>query len=309
MSTIPRAQGEDMADGANAIVDAHHHVWRRKDLAWLDGPMIPRIFGPYEPIRRDYPMEEYLADAAGHRVAKSVYVQTNWGPGRGLDEVAWVEEVAAATGWPHAIVAHGDLLAEGFGDQLEALSRHPLVRGVRMQLFHHPNPAYRVVEDPEVLDDPRLVASLRRIERAGMAFDLQVFPGQMEAAARLVGQVPELRIALVHAGMCEDLSAAGREEWRSGMKRLAQFPNLSVKLSGLGTFVRRPDPEPAAAITSESLEIFGFERCMFGSNFPVEKLWASFGQVVEGVLGGLRSLSSEQRRRVMSRNAEDFYRL
>ncbi len=63
------------------VIDAHHHIWRQADLPWLVGPMLPRIFGPYEPIRRDYPIEEFLADIAGSGVVKSVYVQANWAPG------------------------------------------------------------------------------------------------------------------------------------------------------------------------------------------------------------------------------------
>jgi predicted TIM-barrel fold metal-dependent hydrolase len=85
-----------------AIIDAHHHVWRRKDLPWLLGPMQPRIFGPYEAIKRDYPMSEYLAEVADWGVVKSVYVQANWAPNWFEDEVAWVSRVAAETGWPHA---------------------------------------------------------------------------------------------------------------------------------------------------------------------------------------------------------------
>ena len=60
------------------IIDAHHHIWRRRDLPWLMGPMRPRIFGPYEPIRRDYLVEDYLADATPCGVTHSVYVQANW---------------------------------------------------------------------------------------------------------------------------------------------------------------------------------------------------------------------------------------
>ena len=60
------------------LVDAHHHIWRQADLPWLSGPMQPRIFGPYEAIRRDYPIQEYLDDLAGSGVKRSVYVQTNW---------------------------------------------------------------------------------------------------------------------------------------------------------------------------------------------------------------------------------------
>ena len=73
---------------------------------------MPRIFGPYEPIRRDYPIEEYLSDVSGAGVAASVYVQTNWPRDRAVDEVAWVQSVADRTGWPHAIVGYVDLLAD-----------------------------------------------------------------------------------------------------------------------------------------------------------------------------------------------------
>ena len=86
------------------IVDAHHHLWRQADLPWLSGPMVPRIFGPYEPLRRDYPIEEYLAEAIPCGVTASVYVQTNWPLERAVDEVRWVHAVHEQTGWPAAIV-------------------------------------------------------------------------------------------------------------------------------------------------------------------------------------------------------------
>ena len=78
------------------IVDAHHHIWRQADMPWLSGPMLPRIFGPYGPIRRDYLIDEFLEDLAGTGVVKSVYVQANWPTDRFEDEVAWVSQVAEA---------------------------------------------------------------------------------------------------------------------------------------------------------------------------------------------------------------------
>src|SRR5882672_8309077 len=93
------------------VIDAHHHIWRRADLPWLEGPMLPRIFGPYEPLRRDYPIVEYLGDIAGTGVVKSVYVQANWAPERAEDEVAWVQRTAEESGWPHAIIGYANLLA------------------------------------------------------------------------------------------------------------------------------------------------------------------------------------------------------
>lgn len=76
------------------LVDAHHHIWRQADLAWLHGPPQPRIFGEYEAIRRDYPIEEYMAEAGVAGVVRSVYVQTNWPLGREVDEVGWAQGVA-----------------------------------------------------------------------------------------------------------------------------------------------------------------------------------------------------------------------
>src|SRR6187402_2703815 len=112
------------------IIDAHHHIWRQADLPWLQGPMVPRIFGPYEPIRRDYPIAEYLADIAQCGVEKSVYVQANWDRSRAVDD---------AHGFPNAIVGYADLTAEDAGKTLDAQAAFPLMRGIRMQLHWHDN--------------------------------------------------------------------------------------------------------------------------------------------------------------------------
>ena len=90
-------------------VDAHHHIWRMRDLPWLSGPMIPRIFGDYESIRGDYTAQQYGEAAAAHGFTQSVYVQANWPLERSLDEVVWVHAQHEETGWPDAIVGSADL--------------------------------------------------------------------------------------------------------------------------------------------------------------------------------------------------------
>ena len=94
------------------VIDSHFHIWRQEDLPWLVGPMVPRIFGPYEPIKRDYPIEEFLADQGGSGVEKAIYVQTNWARDRFEEEVAWVQKTADETGWPHAIVGFADMTVD-----------------------------------------------------------------------------------------------------------------------------------------------------------------------------------------------------
>ncbi len=223
-------------------IDAHHHIWRQADLAWLSGPMQPRIFGPYEPIRRDYPMAEYLADIAGNDVARSVYVQANWPPGRAEDEVAWVQCVAAETGWPHAIAGYADMSVDDARRDLDKLARHGLMRAVRMQLHWHPNPQYRFAARPDLTDDAVLQRNVAALAGYGWAFELQVFAGQMASAARLAAACPQVTFVVQHAGMLEDLSPTGWATWRDGMRALAAQPNVVAKLSGLGTFIHRNDP-------------------------------------------------------------------
>ena len=262
------------------VIDSHFHIWRQADLPWLLGPMVPRIFGPYEPIRRDYPIEEFLADQHGSGVSKAVYVQTNWAKDRFEDEVAWVQETADATGWPHAIVAYADMTVDDVRPQLDRLKRYPLLRGVRMQLHWHEVPDYRFAASVDQVIDPKVVANVARLKDYGLSFDLQLFPGQMRDGLQLVGQNPGTDFILTHAGMLTDLSPETTEAWKAGLRILAQAPNLFAKLSGLGTFVHRNDPALIGYVIDHAVDILGSDRLMFGSNFPIEKLWTDHAALI-----------------------------
>ena len=290
-------------------VDGHHHIWRQGDLPWLAGPMQPRIFGPYEPIRRDYPIEEFRADTAGSGVVKSVYVQTNWLPERYEDEAAWVQRTADATGWPHAIVAYADFSADDVRPQLDRLSRYPLVRGARMQLHWHENPQYRFAARRDLAADPTIRRNIGHLADYGLSFDLQVFARQMADAALLAESCPRVVFVLQHAGMLEDLSLAGRSEWRAGMARLAACTNVTSKLSGLGTFLHRNDPAHVADIVRETVSSFGAGRCLFGSNFPIEKLWTSYGALIGAFRAALDSLPAKDQQAVLHDTAMSVYRI
>ena len=293
----------------SGIIDAHHHVWRQADLPWLTGPMQPRIFGPYEPIRRDYPMAEYLDDIAGSGVAQSVYVQANWPPERFEDEVAWVQSVADETGWPHAIVGYADLSVADARPQFDRLARCRLMRGVRMQLHWHANPQYRFAARPDVAADPGLRRNIARLAEYGWAFDLQVFTSQMRSAAALAAGCPAVTFILQHAGMLEDASPEGWAAWRDGMRLLAEQPNVVAKLSGLGTFIHRNDPAHIASIVRETVGLFGARRCLFGSNFPIEKLWTGYGALLDAYRSAVGGLPPDEVAAVFGGTAARVYRI
>ena len=290
------------------MIDAHHHIWRQADVPWLQGPEQPRIFGSYASIMRDYPIAEYLADIANTGIAKSVYVQANWPPDRFENEVAWVQSVADAHGWPHAIVGYADFTASDVGDQLKRLSAYPLMRGVRQQFHWHENPLYRFASRADLPADPTVQRNIAKLSDHGWSFDLQVFSGQMEDAANLARSCPEVTFILQHAGMLEDHSSHGWVRWRDGMKRLADCANVVTKLSGFGTFIHRNDPTFIAEMVTETVAIFGADRCMFGSNFPIEKIWTSYGELFRA-FQAVTDLTESQRSAIFNETASRVYRL
>lgn len=291
------------------IVDAHHHVWRRADQPWLQGPTVPRIFGTYDSIKRDYLIEEYLADIAGTGVVKSVYVQTNWAPARAVEEVAWVQSIADAYGFPDAIVGFADLTGADAEVALKAQAAFPLMRGIRQQLHWHDNPQYRFAAHPDIAADATFRRNLARLQDHGWLFELQVFASQMAGAGALAASLPSLTFVLEHAGMLEDLSSEGRRRWRDGMKRLAAQPNVHTKLSGLGTFLRRNAPLHVADVVGETVALFGADRCIWGSNFPIEKMWISYADLVDTIRAATEDLGDAEQRQILSENALRLYNL
>jgi predicted TIM-barrel fold metal-dependent hydrolase len=291
------------------VVDAHHHVWRRADQPWLQGPTVPRIFGDYEAIKRDYPIEEYLSDIAGCNVSASVYVQTNWAKERAAEEVEWVQSIADRSGWPHAIVGFIDLLADDAAATMQAQARAPLMRGVRQQLHWHENPQYRFASRPDEMNAVPFRRNFARLEEHGWLFELQVFAAQMKDGAALAAAFPQITLVLEHAGMAEDRSKSGRVAWREGMKRLADQPNVCTKLSGLGTFIHRNDPAHIAEIVEETVEIFGPQRCMWGSNFPIEKLWTDYASILTAVKEAIRGFDAADQAAILGNNARRLYRI
>jgi len=291
------------------IIDAHHHIWRVKDVPWLAGPPVPRIFGDYAPLRRDYPVEELIGEFAPHGVVKSVYVQINVAPGREVEEVRWVQSVADAHGFPHGIVGYADLAAADVAATLDRELACPNLRGIRQQLHWHAQPLYRFAARPDLMNEAAWRAGLREVEKRRLVFELQVFASQMEDAARLAADFPGLTFVLLHAGMLEDRIQDGWQRWRAGMRKLAARPNVCTKLSGLGTFEHQCSVGMWQPVVEETLALFGAQRCLYGSNYPIESLWTGYGDIVAVMGECLAGLSARERRAVFHDNAARIYRL
>ena len=192
---------------------------------------------------------------------------------------------------------------------MKSLRDFPLLRGFRQQFHWHENPQYRFAHDATQVSDPRVVENIGRLAEHGFTFDLQVFHGQMADAAELADACPDVTFILQHAGMLEDRSQAGWKAWRAAMTDLAKRRNVVTKLSAFGTFIHRNDPDFIAAVVQESVSIFGADRCMFGSNFPIEKLWTNYRDLISAFRKATADLTKKQNKQIFNDTAARVYRV
>ncbi len=294
------------------IVDAHQHFW---DLSlgkhpWLrDEPPPPFRYGDTRPLRRDYLPADYRADATHHRVVGTVYVETEWDPADPVGETRWVQDLAAREGLPSAVVAQAWLDRGDVEDVLARQAACPLVRGIRHKPAAAPSPDAVVPGAPGSMGDPRWRAGYARLARHGLSFDLQTPWWHLHEAAALARAFPDTRIVLNHTGLPADRSAAGLRGWRAGMATLAAERNVAVKISGLGVPGRPWTAESNREVVLTTIDLFGVGRAMFASNFPVDRLVASFDTIYAGFSAIVQDFSPADRRRLFHDNAVHFYRL
>jgi predicted TIM-barrel fold metal-dependent hydrolase len=294
------------------IVDAHQHFWdlERNYLPWLcDERPIPFRYGDYGALRRSYLPRDYFRDAAGHRVVKTVYVETEWHPNDFVGETRWLQTIIAETGYPHAIVAGARLDDPEVATVLAGHAAFPQLRGIRHKPRAAPSPDAVEVGAPGSMGDPSWRRGYALLEPHRLSFDLQTPWWHLPEAAQLARDFPRTQIILNHTGLPADRSARGLAGWRTAMQTLAAEPNVAVKISGLGQPGQRWTVAANGPIVRDTIAIFGIERCMFASNFPVDSLCAGFDAIFAGFKSIVADMTRAQQLSLFHDNALRFYRL
>jgi predicted TIM-barrel fold metal-dependent hydrolase len=289
-------------DQLGPFVDAHHHLWdlERFDYDWLAGdgwPAKTAALGDYADIRRSYTVEHLLADFSANGVAKSVHLQADMTGEDPVTETRWLQEAADATGFPQAIVAYADPADSDFGHVLDRHQQSANMRGVR------------IVPDAAQLQDSAFCAGLKELGRRGLVFDLAVFCDDMALAADVVRRCPDTLFLLEHTGLPQDRSLEYFRRWRRGMQRLALEENVQAKISGLGTVDHHWTVSSLEPWISETIELFGPARCMFGTNWPVDRLYSSYANLLEAYRQIIGGLPLDDQQAVWRRTAERAYRI
>jgi predicted TIM-barrel fold metal-dependent hydrolase len=287
------------------VVDTHHHLW---DLSanyypWLKDRIGPRIFGDdYASIRVDYKVEDFLHDHGHVPVRASVHLQAEHDPGDPVRETAWLQKTADAPGsrgFPQAIVAFAALQQPDLQEVLEKHLQHRNVRGVRQTLHHH----------PELLTDIRWRQGLSRLTGLGLSFDLQFFPSDLQPTLEVVDANSDLQFILCHSGIPKDASREGRAQWRKSIAELARRPNVAAKHSGWAQWDRQWTTDSIRPLVLELIEAFGSDRCMFGTNYPVDRLGGSYTRIWDAYDSITERFTHDERRALFGVNATRFYRI
>jgi len=292
------------------VVDCHQHLWDVDNhyYPWLAEPMDLWI-GDYSSIRRNYLAEDYVQETSPEVVA-SVDLHAMWDPAAPVGESRWLTECAARVGRPNACIGFVDLAHPQARTVLEGHLEYPLVRGIRQDLNWHADPRFCFAPRPDLMTDAQWLRNFSYLADHDLSFELQIYASEQgQQAVDLVDRFSTVQFVLTHIGLPYDRSAAGLQTWRDNVSRLAERPNVACKVSGLCMFDQQWTPDSLAPFIHFALSTFGEDRCVFGSNFPVERLYGSFSTLLTAYRQILSVYPERVRRKFFSENAQRIYRL
>lgn len=293
------------------IIDAHQHFWDldANYLPWLADRPVAFRYGNYDALKRNYLPADYRRDAADYELLGSVFIETEWNPADPLGEVAWVADLRQAQGLPSVMVAQAWLDRDDAEAVLAAHGKTPFVRGVRHKPKAVGRPEDVVIGAPGSMGDPAFRRGFAMLAPNGLSFDLQTPWWHLAEAADLAEAFPETQIIVNHTALPSDRSAEGLANWRRAIGRAAQCPNIAIKISGLGQKGQPWTVQANRPIVRDTIAVFGTDRCMFASNFPVDSLVAGFTTIFDGFRDCVDDLAEADQQALFCDNAARLYRI
>jgi predicted TIM-barrel fold metal-dependent hydrolase len=286
------------------LVDTHVHFWdlRRSDLRypWLEAGVPHPVLGDIDNIKSPlYDIAAFHAESRFAGVEKVVHVEAAARTANPTVEPDWVRSIAVNAELPVAIVVHLDLSAPSAAEEVKRLAERPDIRGVRdFGVVHY-------LEDPAQVPD--FEANLKAMEDMGLLLDLDCAWEHMARAKVLAEAHPRLQIVLEHIGYPISRDDAYFADWSAAIRQLGAARNVYCKLSGLGMTDLRWTVESLRRWVISSVEAFGPSRCLFGSNWPVDRIASSYDALVAAFLELISGYGPDEQERICRTNAEQLY--
>jgi predicted TIM-barrel fold metal-dependent hydrolase len=291
------------------FVDTHVHFHDRMHPTlrydWLEWEApLDEMVGDEGAIRaKHYRAEDFLAETRFQNVKATVHVQAAIGSADPVDETRWLHESAERTGTPSAVVAAVDLAAP---DAEETLQRHlvfPLMRGIRD------------LRDDDYLSNPAWRRGYAAMEGHDLVCCDDPFLEQMGLIRALAEEHPGVTLCIDHAahpgyrGIPREPSHGDVGQWRAAIREVAKAQNVVIKMSGFGMSDRQWTPEMLRHWIHECLDAFGVDRAFFGTNWPLDRLYSSYGDVLDAYAAAIADLTSAEQVALFSGNAERIFRI
>ena len=273
-------------------IDAHQHFWvyDPREHDWIDDSMAA--------LRRDFLPADLKSELDPSGFQGCVAVQAR----QTMTETRWLLELAAASPFILGVVGWVDLQSPQVRSQLESVAGNPNLVGVRHVVQGEP--------DDRFLLRPEFLRGISMLEEFDLAYDILIYTRHLPVAAEFVQKFPRQRFVLDHMAK-PPIKSANLHPWTEGIRKLADFPNVFCKLSGLVTEADWDDwkPEDMAPYLDVAFEAFGPQRLMIGSDWPVCTVAASYGRATGLVRDYLVRFSPEVREAVLGGNARRFWKL
>ena len=297
---------------AGSIIDPHHHLWdlRLNRHPWLTPTAASAGgLGYLAPLRRNYMPEDYRSDAARQAIIATVHVEASWDADDCVGETRWLQSIVKSSGIAQRYVAHVPLASPQAPALIEAQASFDRVVGIRDILSWSEDPTRRFAQRGDLMRDPIWRANFGLLARHNLVFELMVYASQLGEAALLARDFPDQQFVLEHGGSPIDRDAEGMRRWREGLKTLAQFPNVAIKISDLVGYDRAWTLDSLRDVVLHCIDCFGPARAMFGSDFPVAGLYATFDEVYDSFKMIVSGFSESEQRALFLDSAKQIYRV
>ncbi|MGV8858055.1 amidohydrolase family protein [Rhodoglobus sp.] len=283
-----------------AFVDTHVHFYDlghpTLEYSWLDPELDHPVIGNIDAVKsRQYRPEDFLAESRFNNVSKVIHVQAALGSKDPVVETQWLSEAFARTGIPHGIIAHADLKADDLDEQLDRHSQFGGFRGIRD--FSH----------GDYLVDERYRHGIQTLGVRGLVASIDCLPETYGRVADLAAAAPETVLCIDHCGFPRQRGDDYFAFWKREMAAIAAQPNTFIKISGLGMVDQQWTIDSIRPWVETSIELFGVDRTVFGSNWPLDRLFSSYTDLIHAYRSLIGGYAPHEQVALFSGNAERIY--
>ena len=294
------------------IIDSHHHLWdpTTGNYDWLVAP-------GHEVFNKKYLIDDYLGDVGNLNVLKSVHLQAEINRSETVYETDWLQEYSHSGSslninkFPNAIIGYVNFIDLNVEEILENHLKNSNFRGIRQLLNYDKDNKSISHADIDYLDESNWLKNFSLLKKYDLSFDLSILYNQSESVAKLINRHQDTLFIINHSLTPIEIDNESINDWLKGIKLLSSFDNVVIKLSGFGEFNSKWTEETIRPLILNTIDNFSVDRCMFGTNFPVDKFLssASYFDYWNAYFNIVSNFTDNEKDKIFYQNAEKFYKI